>query len=87
MIPAGIAEGIDRGTPSLITRAQGMAERAVGAARSASSGWGPAPAMGVAAAGAGAASQTFIFNQPVESPDEFARAVRRADRHGPAAAF
>lgn len=87
MIPAGIAEGIDRGTPSLITRAQGMAERAVGAARSAASGWSPAPAMGVAAAGAGAASQTFIFNQPVESPDEFARAVRRADRHGPAAAF
>lgn len=86
MIPAGIAEGIDRGTPSLITRAQGMAERAVGAARSAASGWSPAPAMGVAA-GAGAASQTFIFNQPVESPDEFARAVRRADRHGPAAAF
>lgn len=87
MIPAGIAEGIDRGTPSLITRAQGMAERAVGAARSASSGWSPVPAMGVAAAGAGAASQTFIFNQPVESPDEFARAVRRADRHGLAAAF
>lgn len=87
MIPAGIAEGIDRGTPSLITRAQGMAERAVGAARSAASGWSPAPAMGVAAAGAGAASQTFIFNQPVESPDEFARVVRRADRHGPAAAF
>lgn len=87
MIPAGIAEGIDRGTPSLITRAQGMAERAVGAARSAASGWSPVPAMGVAAAGAGAASQTFIFNQPVESPDEFARAVRRADRHGPAAAF
>lgn len=87
MIPAGIAEGIDRGTPSLITRAQGMAERAIGAARSAASGWAPVPAMGVAAAGAGAASQTFIFNQPVESPDEFARAVRRADRHGPAAAF
>ena len=87
MIPAGIGEGIDRGTPGLITRAQRMAERAVGAARTAASGWGAQASPGLAAVGAGAGGQTFIFNQPVQSPDEFARAVRRADRHGPAAAF
>ncbi len=87
MIPAGIGEGIERGTPGLITRAQRMAERAVGAARIAASGWGAKASPGLAAAGAGAGGQTFIFNQPVQSPDEFARAVRRADRHGPAAAF
>lgn len=87
MIPAGMAVGIEQGTPGLITRAQRMADRAVGAARSAASSFGAGAAPGLVAAGAAGSSQTFIFNQPVQSPDEFARAVRRADRHGPAAAF
>lgn len=87
MIPAGMAVGIEQGTPGLITRAQRMADRAVGAARSAASSFGAGAAPGLVAAGAAGSSQTFIFNHPVQSPDEFARAVRRADRHGPAAVF
>ena len=49
-------------------------------------GWGPdAPRDG--SGPGGGVSQTFVFNQPIDSPDEVARQLRLAERHGLAAQF
>lgn len=85
-IPAGIAEGISRNLAPLRSAMQQATDMvaaplpdpalAFDAAR-----WQPAFAGPVGAVG-GSPQQTFIFNQPVQTPDEFARAVRVQQTYG-----
>ena len=69
-IPLGIAEGISRNLAPLRSAMQ-QATDMVAAAFA-----GPGGAVG------GSPQQTFIFNQPVQTPDEFARAVRVQQTYG-----
>lgn len=81
-IPAGIAEGIEGGAPDLIRRARGVAGGLVRTIE------GVSATVGVEAGRAparGAVSVTQVFNQPVQTPDEFARVMRMQDRYGIAA--
>ncbi len=85
-IPAGIAEGISRNLAPLRSAMQQATDivaarlpdpaLAFDAAR-----WQPAFA-GPGGAVGGSPQQTFIFNQPVQTPDEFARAVRVQQTYG-----
>ena len=85
-IPAGIAEGISRNLAPLRSAMQQATDMvaaplpgpslAFDAAR-----WQPAFA-GPGGAVGGSPQQTFIFNQPVQTPDEFARAVRVQQTYG-----
>ena len=85
-IPAGIAEGISRNLAPLRSAMQQATDMvaarlprpslAFDAAR-----WPPAFA-GPGGAVGGSPQQTFIFNQPVQTPDEFARAVRVQQTYG-----
>ena len=85
-IPAGIAEGISRNLAPLRSAMQQATDMvaaplpgpslAFDAAR-----WQPAFAGHGGAVG-GSPQQTFIFNQPVQTPDEFARAVRVQQTYG-----
>lgn len=85
-IPAGIAEGISRNLAPLRSAMQQATDMvaarlpgpslAFDAAR-----WPPAFAGSGGAVG-GSPQQTFIFNQPVQTPDEFARAVRVQQTYG-----
>lgn len=85
-IPAGIAEGISRNLAPLRSAMQQATDMvaarlpdhalAFDAAR-----WQPAFA-GPGVAVGGSPQQTFIFNQPVQTPDEFARAVRVQQTYG-----
>lgn len=90
-IPAGIGVGIRQGTGGMLRDARTMADdlmgsirRDVGAVSLSVDGEWP----GYAGAGARQGrqvNQTFVFNQPVETPDEFARAMRLRERYGLAA--
>ena len=90
-IPAGIGVGIRQGTGGMLRDARTMADdlmgsirRDVGAVSLSVDGEWP----GYASAGARQGrqvNQTFVFNQPVETPDEFARAMRLRERYGLAA--
>ena len=86
MIPAGISVGIERGTPSMLTTASASARKLVGGFAAAASA---APAVRASAAAAtargGGIVQNFTFNHPVETPYEFARAIRLRERAGLAA--
>ena len=85
-IPAGIAEGISRNLAPLRSAMQQATDMvaarlpdpalAFDAAR-----WQPAFA-GPGWAVGGSPQNTFIFNQPVQTPDEFARAVRVQQTYG-----
>lgn len=85
-IPLGIAEGITRNMAPLRSAMQQATDMvaarlpdpalAFDAAR-----WQPAFA-GPGGAVGGSPQQTFIFNQPVQTPDEFARAVRVQQTYG-----
>lgn len=87
-IPKGIGVGIEKGEPSMLRSARGMATGLVDAVRSSVSrarvilGLEDAPG---AASGRQPVSVTQIFNQPVQTPDEFARTMRMQDRYGIAA--
>lgn len=87
-IPKGIGVGIEKGEPSMLRSARGMATGLVDTVRSSVSrarvllGLEDAPG---AAAGRQPVSVTQIFNQPVQSPDEFARTMRMQARYGIAA--
>lgn len=87
-IPKGIGVGIEKGEPSMLRSARGMATGLVDTVRSSVSrarvllGLEDAPG---AAAGRRQVSVTQIFNQPVQTPDEFARTMRMQDRYGIAA--
>lgn len=90
-IPAGIAEGItrymaplrtamQRATDMVVTKMSGLTLNFDATAR-----WQPAYTEN-GGMPSGAQNQTFIFNQPVQTPDEFARAVRIQQTYGLAGA-
>lgn len=87
MIPAGISVGIERATPSMLATASVSARRLVGGFAAAASAAPAIRAAGVGASARGASGivQNFTFNHPVETPYEFARAVRLRERAGLAA--
>ena len=90
-IPAGIGVGMKQGTGRMLRDARIMSDelmssirRDVGSVTLAVDGTGAGyPAAG--AASGRQVNQTFVFNQPVETPDEFARAMRLRERYGLAA--
>lgn len=85
-IPAGIAEGISRNLAPLRSAMQQATDMVAAKL--------PAPSLNLGAAArwqpvfaghggaVGGSPQTFIFNQPVQTPDEFARAVRVQQTYG-----
>ena len=90
-IPAGIGVGIRQGTGGMLRDARTMADdlmgsirRDVGAVSLSVDGEWPGCAGGGVRQGR-QVNQTFVFNQPVETPDEFARAMRLRERYGLAA--
>lgn len=89
-IPLGIAEGIADNTAPLRAAMQDAADQLVQPVRGTatlgySAAWQPAYAAPGAGQGAGT-QQTFNFYQPVQTPDEFARAVRIQTTYGLAGA-
>ena len=86
-IPAGIAEGISRNLAPLRSAMQQATDMVAAPlpgpslAFDAAARWQPAFA-GPGGAVGGSPQQTFIFNQPVQTPDEFARAVRVQQTYG-----
>lgn len=89
-IPLGIAEGITDNTAPLRAAMQDAADQLVQPVRGTaalgySAAWQPAYAAPGAGQGAGT-QQTFNFYQPVQTPDEFARAVRIQTTYGLAGA-
>ena len=90
-IPAGIAVGIERGTGGLLSSARAMSDDLMGSIRRDAGALtlaieGPSSGSGRHGAPRGReVSQTFIFNQPVQTPDELARAMRLRERYGLAA--
>lgn len=86
-IPAGIAEGISRNLAPLRSAMQQATDMVAARMPTASlafdaaARWQPAFA-GPGGAVGGSPQQTFIFNQPVQTPDEFARAVRVQQTYG-----
>ena len=87
-IPRGIGVGIEKGEPSMLRSARGMVTGLVDTVRSsvarARVTLGIEGAVGEAG-GRRPVSVTQIFNQPVQTPDEFARVMRIQDRYGIAA--
>lgn len=87
MIPAGIAVGIERGEGSMLSKAdrltRNLTERIEAGIPSIK---GDVTVSGDAASKRGPVSVTQIFNQQVQSPDEFARTMRMQARYGIAAA-
>lgn len=85
-IPLGIAEGISRNLAPLRSAMQQATDMVAAKL--------PAPSLNLGAAArwqpvfaghggaVGGSPQTFIFNQPVQTPDEFARAVRVQQTYG-----
>ena len=84
-IPMGIADGMDLGEPYLLRSARGMGDDLMGVVADVTSAVGGASAGPVGATRGGGVSVTQIFNQPVQSPDEFARTMRMQARYGIAA--
>lgn len=84
-IPAGIGVGMDWGEPSLLRKARGMAGGLVRVVSGAMDRVGVGGNGAGRTAGASPVSVTQIFNQPVQTPDEFARTMRMQDRYGIAA--
>lgn len=86
-IPRGIGVGIDKGEPSLLRKARGMAGDLVrtveGTAASVQVGVSGSPSG--ASRSTGGIVQNFTFNQPIKSPADVAREVRLAERYGLAA--
>lgn len=86
-IPLGIAEGISRNLAPLRSAMQQATDMVAAPlpgpslAFDAAARWQPAFA-GPGGAVGGSPQQTFIFNQPVQTPDEFARAVRVQQTYG-----
>ena len=85
-IPAGIAEGISRNLAPLRSAMQQATDMVAArlpdpALAFDDARWQPAFA-GPGGAVGGSPQQTFIFNQPVQTPDEFARAVRVQQTYG-----
>lgn len=86
-IPASIAEGISRNLAPLRSAMQQATDMVAAPlpgpslAFDAAARWQPAFA-GPGGAVGGSPQQTFIFNQPVQTPDEFARAVRVQQTYG-----
>ncbi len=87
-IPKGIGVGIEKGEPSMLRSARGMAVGLVDTIRSSVSGarvlLGLEDAPGVSA-GRQPVSVTQNFYQPVQTPDEFARTMRMQAHYGIAA--
>ena len=86
-IPAGIAEGISRNLAPLRSAMQQATDMVAAKLPAPSLDLGAAARWQPAFAGPGGAvggspQQTFIFNQPVQTPDEFARAVRVQQTYG-----
>ena len=87
-IPKGIGVGIEKGEPSMLRSARGMAAGLVDTIRSSVSGarvllgLEDAP---VVSAGRQPVSVTQNFYQPVQTPDEFARTMRMQAHYGIAA--
>lgn len=85
-IPKGIGVGIDKGEPSLLRKARGMTSDLVRTVEGTVATVGvDLEGTGRVASAGGALSVTQIFNQPVQSPDEFARTMRMQARYGIAA--
>lgn len=87
-IPKGIGVGIEKGEPSMLRSARGMAAGLVDTVRSSVSGarvlLGLEDAPGVSV-GRQPVSVTQNFYQPVQTPDEFARTMRMQAHYGIAA--
>ena len=85
-IPAGIAEGISRNLAPLRSAMQQATDMVAAPLPGPSLAFDTAARWQPAFAGPGGAvggsPQTFIFNQPVQTPDEFARAVRVQQTYG-----
>ena len=85
-IPAGIAEGISRNLAPLRSAMQQATDMVAAPLPGPSLAFDAAARWQPAFAGPGGAvggsPQTFIFNQPVQTPDEFARAVRVQQTYG-----
>lgn len=85
-IPAGIAEGITRNLAPLRSAMQQATDMVAARLPDPSLSFDAAARWQPAFAGPGGAvggsPQTFIFNQPVQTPDEFARAVRVQQTYG-----
>lgn len=87
-IPKGIGVGIEKGEPSMLRSARGMASDLVDTVRSSVARARVTLGIEGAAGEAGGrrpVSVTQIFNQPVQTPDELARVMRIQDRYGIAA--
>lgn len=87
-IPRGIGVGIEKGEPSMLRSARGMVTGLVDTVRSSVARARVALDIEGSAGEAGGrrpVSVTQIFNQPVQTPDEFARVMRIQDRYGIAA--
>ena len=89
-IPEGMAVGIRKAGPSVVSAMGGVADAAVERARAARAAISLAAdgrgASGAAVVGAGETVNNYIFNQPVKTPYETARAIRMEQRYGIAAA-
>ena len=83
MIPAGIGVGIESGAGPMMSRASKTARALVDRVRGEVGDSGAVARGG--SAGAGGVSQTFVFNQPIKSPDEVARQMRMERNYGIAA--
>lgn len=71
-----------------VTSALAAAQRAASAGLTIAptvAGYGAPTASGMLSGGARSVAQTFVFNQPVKSPDEVARLMRMQERYGLAA--
>lgn len=88
-IPAGIGVGMDWGEPSMLRSARDMTGHLVDTISASVTrvrvSLGLERATGRQQAGALPVSVTQIFNQPVQTPDEFARTMRLQARYGIAA--
>lgn len=85
-IPLGIAEGISRNLAPLRSAMQQATDMVAARMPTASMAFDTAarwqPAYAAPGGAVGGSPQTFIFNQPVQTPDEFARAVRVQQTYG-----
>ena len=91
---AGIAVGIEDGTRSMVSSASKSVKKLVDGMQAASSAAYPefrTPRTGGGGTdqgteGSGGVTNNYIFNQPVETPDETARAIRKVNEFGLAGA-
>lgn len=89
-IPEGMAVGIRKAGPSVVSAMGGVADAAVERAKTAraaiSASVGAVTASGGIGSAPGETVNNYIFNQPVKTPYETARAIRMEQRYGIAAA-